>query len=82
MRERHDARSRGFKALQDEIHKSEMRLLLLLFFPEIEGTEYAKQRTRFENLEDEVEEELASLRSSPYKSGNLVADLGVAVHLS
>ena len=54
-RERHDARSRSYKAFEDSINESQARASLLT--AEVERQELAAQRAWLKALEDEVQEE-------------------------
>jgi hypothetical protein len=59
-RERHDARSRSYKALQKAINESQASASLLT--AEVERQELANQRAWLGALEDEVQEEKVSRR--------------------
>jgi len=80
VRERHEARSRSFKGLQDCISENESRTVLRS--PEVALQEYATRRTWFEDLEDEVEKELVSRSQLVLLVGCFATDLGAVVHLS
>ena len=63
-RERHDARSWSYKALQENVSESQARASSLT--AKVEREEHASQRCRLESLADEVKEEQVPHRGLPW----------------